>query len=465
MIIGNGLILSLTQNLHIMKYSAYSLFNYSKIPQIQKLSEAEKFDIEVVGHVLPFKTNNYVVDELIDWNNYKNDPLFILNFPQRKMLSDDHYNKMATALKQELPKHEINKIANDIRTELNPHPAGQLEHNVPELDGEKLIGIQHKYDETMLFFPTQGQTCHAYCTFCFRWPQFVGMDDLKFAMKQGSLMVEYIRRHPSITDVLFTGGDPMVMKTTILTTYLEALLEADLPNLKTIRIGTKSLAFWPYRYLTDDDAPELLELFKKVVDSGKHLAIMSHFNHYNELSTEAVKTAIKKIRQTGAIIRTQSPILNHINADAETWKTMWVKQVELGMVPYYMFMARDTGARDYFGVPCVKAWEIFREAYSGVSGIGRTARGPSMSADPGKVLISGVTEINGEKVLMLTFIQGRNSEWVRKPFFAKYDEKALWLDDLKPAFGQEEFFFSKKKGHVARTRKKIVFDDAKPIHK
>ena len=424
-----------------MKYTAYTLFNYQKISQIEKLSDEEKFDIEVVGNVLPFKTNNYVVDELIDWDNYKTDPLYILNFPQRGMLSDESYIKMAEAIRNDLPKAEIKKIANEIRHELNPHPAGQMEHNVPELNGEKLIGIQHKYDETMLFFPTQGQTCHAYCTFCFRWPQFVGMDDLKFAMKQGNLMVDYLRQHPEVTDVLFTGGDPMVMKSSIFKAYIDALIDADLPNLKTIRIGTKSLAFWPYRYLTDPDAEELLGCFEKVVKAGKHLAMMSHFNHFNELGTDAVKAAIKKIRATGAVIRTQSPVLKHINDDPQIWRTMWLKQVEQGLVPYYMFMARDTGARDYFGVACIRAWEIFRDAYAGVSGICRTARGPSMSANPGKVLISGVTEIKGEKVLMLTFIQGRDSDWVRKPFFAKYDEKALWLDELKPAFGEEKFFF------------------------
>ncbi len=424
-----------------MKYTSFTLFNYKKIPQLKHLTEQEIFDIEVVGNVLPFKTNNYVIDELIDWNNYKEDPIYVLNFPQRGMLSDENYKLMADAIKRGASKPEIKKIANKIRISLNPHPAGQLEHNVPELNGEKLIGIQHKYDETMLFFPTQGQTCHAYCTFCFRWPQFVGIDDLKFAMKQGDLMVEYLKAHPEITDVLFTGGDPMVMKASVLKKYIDTLIDADIPNLKTIRIGTKSLGFWPYRFVSDPDSVELLESFKKITKAGKHLAIMAHFNHYAELKTDVVKTAVKKIRETGANIRTQSPILNHINANAEIWKKMWNQQVEMGMIPYYMFMARDTGARDYFGVPIVKTWEIFRDAYSGVSGICRTARGPSMSANPGKVLVSGVTEINNQKVIMLTFIQGRDSDWVRKPFFAKYNDKALWLDDLEPAFGEEKFFF------------------------
>jgi len=76
-----------------------------------------------------------------------------------------------------------------------------------------------------------------------------------------------------------------------------------------------------------------------------------------------------------------------------------------------------------------------------VSGLARTARGPSMSAGPGKVEIQGITEIHGEKVFVLRFLQGRNPDWVQRPFFAKYSETATWLHELEPAFGEEKFFF------------------------
>jgi L-lysine 2,3-aminomutase len=167
---------------------------------------------------------------------------------------------------------------------------------------------------------------------------------------------------------------------------------------------------------------------------------MAHFNHLVELSTGSVKEAIKLVRNTGAQIRTQSPILAHINDDADMWSQMWRKQVKLGCIPYYMFVVRDTGAQHYFGISLVKAYELFREAYKKVSGLGRTVRGPSMSATPGKVLVDGTPTINGKKVISLRFLQGRNPDWVQKPFFAEYDEKAIWLDELKPAF-EEKFFF------------------------
>jgi KamA family protein len=418
-----------------------TLTNLRKLPQIENFSEEQIFEMEVVGNVLPFKANNYVIEQLIDWNNVPGDSMFNLTFPQKHMLKTEHYDMMASILKNNPDRKEIQEMANKIRLELNPHPAGQMELNVPMLkDGTKLYGMQHKYKETCLFFPSQGQTCHAYCSFCFRWPQFVGMDEMKFAMKEGDDLAQYVKEHPEISDILFTGGDPMIMKASLFATYIDKLLDADLPNLKTIRIGTKALSYWPYKFTSDNDHEETLETFRRIKSKGIHVALMGHFNHLAELKTDSVKLAIEKVRETGVQIRTQSPLLTNINDDANMWAQMWQKQVELGCVPYYMFVVRDTGAQHYFGVSLVKAHEIFQQAIQKVSGLARTVRGPSMSATPGKVQVDGVAEINGTKVIVLRMLQGRNPEWVNRPFFAKYDENAIWLDDLKPAF-EDKFFF------------------------
>ncbi len=424
-------------------YKSYSLHNFRQLSQSELLSAEQLEAIEVVGHVLPFKTNNYVIEELINWDNIPDDPIFTLTFPRKEMLHPDHYQEMKETLDRGASKNEIKETANRIRLQLNPHPAGQ-QHNIPRLGETKLTGIQHKYRETVLFFPSQGQTCHAYCSFCFRWPQFVGMDEMKFAMKEVDLLVEYLKEHREVTDVLFTGGDPMVMKSKILRTYIEPLLSEELWNVQTIRIGTKSLSYWPYKYITDDDAADTLELFRQVYESGRNLALMAHFNHPVELTTVAVKKAIEAIRGTGAQIRTQSPVLKHINDDPQVWADMWRKQVNLHCIPYYMFVVRDTGAQDFFGLPLVRAQQIFQQSYQLVSGVCRTVRGPSMSCTPGKVQILGTAEVMNKKVIVMRMIQGRNPDWVARPFFAEYDEDAIWLDDLKPAFGEEAFFFEKE---------------------
>lgn len=421
-------------------YQSYALHNYEKLPQVASLSSEYKEAVEVVGRVLPFKTNNYVTEELIDWNNIPDDPIFTLNFPRREMLGRKHFMQVKQLLDEQAPKEKLKEVIDGIRLTLNPNPAGQ-EHNVPVMGGIKLKGIQHKYRETVLFFPSQGQTCHAYCTFCFRWPQFSGMNDFKFAMKETDLLLKYLKAHPKVTDILFTGGDPMTASAAVLKTYIEPLLADEFSHIRTIRIGTKSLAYWPYRYLSDPDSDDLMRLFEQIVAAGRNLTVQAHFNHPVELSTEAVKEAIARIRNTGAQIRTQSPLLRHINDDPVLWAEMWRKQVDLGCIPYYMFIARDTGSKAFFELPLDKCWAIFKKAYSQVSGVCRTVRGPSMSHSPGKIQLMGVAEVKGEKVFVLRFLQGRNPNWVDIPFFAAYDAKATWFDQLKPAFGEEQFFF------------------------
>ncbi len=427
---------------HENRYRAYTLSNYKEIPQIKNLSSQDIEAIEVVGRVLPFKANNYVVEQLIDWNNIPNDPIFTLTFPRKEMLSTAHYEQVLNMLDRD-PSDPIYKEAIDtIRRDLNPNPAGQ-EHNVPTLEGFRLDGMQHKYRETVLFFPSQGQTCHAYCTFCFRWPQFTGMNDLKFASREADLLHRYLLEHKEVTDVLFTGGDPLTATANILSAYIEPLLTEEFAHIRTIRIGSKALSYWPYRFLTDRDADNLIELFTKVRKAGKNLAFQAHFNHPAELSTDVVKQAIDRIKSTGAQIRTQSPLLNKINNHPDIWVDMWQKQVDLGCIPYYMFIARDTGSKVFFEVPLDQAWELFRNAYSRVSGVCRTVRGPSMSAFPGKVIVTGVAKVKDEKVFILEFLQCRNPDLVGIPFFAKYDADATWLDQLEPAFDEKEFFYEK----------------------
>lgn len=438
------------------KYKSYTLRNYRDIRQIDRLSEEQKFAIDVVARVLPFKTNNYVVNELIDWDNLPNDPIFVLNFPQRGMLHPHHFDKMAKLLKCGASKKEITDCANQIRMELNPHPAGQMELNRAYLDGKILSGLQHKYRETVLCFPSQGQTCHAYCTFCFRWPQFIGIEKLRFAMQEAEELVQYLKVHTEVTDVLFTGGDPLIMRTKIFAPYLRKLISADLPHLKTIRIGTKALSYWPYRFIDDADADDLLHLFGEVTAAGKHLAIMAHFNSVEELATDTVRNAICRIRSTGAQIRTQSPLLRHINDKPEDWISLWKQQVNLGCIPYYMFVVRNTGNRYYFNVPLARAWKIFRTAYSQVSGIARTVRGPCMSDLPGKVQVLGATQIKDKKVFILQMLQGRNPEWVLRPFFASFDDQATWLDELQPAFGQSRFFYQDELTGYADAKQHVV---------
>jgi KamA family protein len=389
--------------------------------------------MRAVAEVLPFRTNSYVVEELIDWSAVPDDPIFRLTFPQAGMLPSPALAEVVRLLGTQAPRTEIERSVRDIRAGFNPHPDDQLELNVPTLDGRPLPGLQHKYPETVLFFPSAGQTCHAYCTFCFRWPQFIGEPGMRISASGVGDLIGYLQTQPQISDVLITGGDASSMSAAVLARYIEPLLAIE--SVTTIRLGTKSLAFWPYRFTHDRDADDLLRLFERVVRSGRHLAVMAHFSHPRELSTQAARDAIARVRATGATIRAQAPLIRGINDSAECWARLWADSVRLGIMPYYFFIERDTGAQHYFAVPLARAFEIFRDASAQVSGLARTARGPVMSASPGKVTIDGIVEIAGEKVFALRFLQARRPDWVGRPFFAAFDPEATWFTDLKPALG------------------------------
>ncbi len=388
--------------------------------------------MRAVAAVLPFRVNDYVTEELIDWSAAPDDPIFRMTFPQPGMLAPADLQRMIVLVRDGSPA-AVRAAANEIRLRLNPHPAGQLDLNQPRLGERALPGMQHKYGETLLVFPRPGQTCHAYCQYCFRWPQFVGEPGMKIATDNVTAMRDYLMAHPEITDVLFTGGDPMVMSADVLARYVTPLLSV--PTVRAVRIGTKALSYWPARFVSDADADDVLRLFESVVASGRHLAVMAHITHPAERGPDLARRAGQRILSTGAVIRCQAPLIRGINDDPIVLAELWRGLTYAGLIPYYLFVDRDTGPHDFFAVPLQRAYGVFRDAYAQVSGLARTVRGPVMSTTDGKVIIDGLADLGGERVFVLRYLQARDAAMVGRPFFATADPAATWFADLKPALG------------------------------
>ena len=409
---------------------------------------------EIVAQVFPFKINQHIINR-INWDAYQDDPIFQLTFPQKEMLHKEEIDAILASKAAGADRDTIANKISDIRAQKNPAPANQSA-NRPFIDDDNepefIDGLQHKYKKIVLMFHKNAQTCHAYCTYCFRFNQFVGKD--KFLEEDHVRLHKYLKAHPEVSDVLMTGGDPATMKTDVWKKVLLPLLSPEYDHIQTIRMGTKALTYHPYRFLTEPDADELIALFRKMRDHGKHVSIMAHFSHYQEMGPVTLE-AVRRLREeAGATIRTQSPVMKHINDSSYTWSKMWDLQVRHGMIPYYMFVARDTGARHYFEIPLAQALDIYQGARKQVSGLGHTARGPSMSSGPGKICVMGKERIAGEDVFVLKFLQGRNEDWCDRVFFAKYDEKAAWIDQLQPAFGEKKFFFEEEYAHILNEKQK-----------
>ncbi|MBV8994029.1 MAG: lysine 2,3-aminomutase [Pseudonocardiales bacterium] len=417
-----------------MTMSTYGGARMRSIARDRGLGEAYLREFDVVSSVLPFRVNDYIVDRLIDWARPQDDPIFNLTFPHRGMLQPEHYDQVAFALDSG-DRLSLEQAVTKVREQLNPHPAGQQDANVPRLNGVLLEGLQHKYRQTLLVFPAQAQTCHAYCSYCFRWPQFIGEPQRKIKTASPHLLTEYLRTHSEVTDVLLTGGDPFMMRTQVLRPWIRAVTVADGSHPRTIRIGTKALAYWPQRFLSDHDASELLRELGQLVENGRHVAVMAHYSHPRELETEAARAAIQALLRAGVAIRSQAPVVAHVNDDPAVWATLWQRQVELGISPYYMFVERDTGARPYFELPLARALEIYVAATQRISGLARTARGPVMSTYHGKILVNGISHVGGKRAFVCTLLQSREAELSGSVFLACYDESATWVDDLRPVDG------------------------------
>jgi L-lysine 2,3-aminomutase len=426
---------------HRERYRGFNARNFREAPGADALTDELSEDIATVAAVFPFKTNAYVCEELIDWTRIPEDPMFQLTFPQREMLAPADFVRLRDRLATGGDRGTVAEIIAGIRAGMNPHPDGQRDLNAVCHQGMPLRGVQQQFDQSLLFFPAQGQTCHAYCTFCFRWPQFVGATEDRFAQQDVGPLVDYLHHNPSVTDVIFTGGDPLVMRSAVLGRYIEPLLSPSLDHLN-LRIGTKSLSYWPYRFTTDDDAGDLLRLFEAITSAGRHLTLMVHFSHPRELETAAAGEAIRRIRDTGAVLRCQSPVVRHVNDSPALWQELISLEVRHGLVPYYMFVERQTGAHRYFSLPLARALEIYRESIAEVSGLGRTLRGPVMSTAAGKIVIDDVVSVHDVRVFVLRLLNAREKSYSNRVFFAAYDPDATWLTDLRPAFGAEAFCFA-----------------------
>jgi KamA family protein len=439
----------------VARWKTYDRRSLGDIRQLRQLSPDVIEGIRLATLVFPFKVNEYVLENLIDWSQAPDDPIFRLVFPTSEMLADADRAELLKLKASNASQTIVAAAVGRIRSSMNPHSSDQLA-NVPVFDGRSIEGMQHKYSETVLFFPKQGQTCHSYCSFCFRWPQFVS-DGVapKFESADADLLHAYLLAHSEVSDLLLTGGDPMVMNARRFAIYLEPLKRPEFAHIKTIRIGTKALTYWPHRFL-DDELDDVVAVLRGLVDAGKHVALMAHVNHWHELRPEPVEEAVTRLKRSGIVIRTQSPVLRQINDAAITWQRNWAAQVRLGLVPYYMLVERDTGASRYFSVPLARALGIYQDAVRGLSGLGRTARGPIMSAGPGKVHIVGTITREGQQCFVLNFHQARNPTWTNRLFYAQYSETATWLSELRPVDGSASFFFEPEYSAFIAARRRVA---------
>mgnify|MGYP001397351920 CR=1 FL=1 len=353
------------------------------IDKVENIPEEVRAQLKKVAEKYVFRANDYYLS-LIDWSDPA-DPIRQLIIPRIEELSDwgklDASNEAAVTVTK---------------------------------------GVQHKYRDTVLLLCNE--VCGAYCRYCFRKRLFMDEnDEVSIDVSKG---IDYIAAHPEVTNVLLTGGDPLLMGTRRLVEIFDRLRRID--HVGIIRIGSKMPAFNPWRVLDD---PALLDAIRTYSTAEKRIYVMAHFDHPRELTEPAVR-GIAALLQAGAIVVNQCPIVKGVNDDADTLATMFRKLSFIGAPQYYVFQGRPTAGNEPYEVPIVRGYQLVEEAKKRVSGLAKRARF-SMSHETGKIEIVGVDD----KHIYMRYHRAKHPANEGRFMVFHRDDSAFWLDQLVPVDG------------------------------
>lgn len=353
----------------------------SELDNLIGLVPKEREKMETVTDLFPFRSNEYYLS-LIDWKD-GHDPLRRIVVP-------------------------------DIR-ELKK--SGSADPSC-EKDYTKQPGLQHKYDQTGLLLLTD--VCGGICRFCFRKRLFMSCE--RETVKDVSANIEYIREHREITNVLLTGGDPLTLETRQLEPILRELRE--IPHVNIIRIGSKMLAYNPYRILNDSSLGPMLSRYST---PEKRIYLMAHFNHPREITDVTIRAA-EALQKAGVIVVNQTPVLMGINDSPETFTTLFRKLSFAGISPYYVFQCRPTTGNHLFQVPVEQSYEILQKSWQACSGLAKRARFV-MSHATGKIEVVGRSAGH----VFMRYHQAADKENIGKFMVFRSNPVARWFDDYRHA--------------------------------
>lgn len=286
-----------------------------------------------------------------------------------------------------------------------------------ELDNTKLPGLQHKYRRTALILVTN--KCPVYCRHCFR-KRLVGLPTDE-VLRRFSDAAKYIEDHKEISNVLLSGGDPMILQTRTLERMLERL--SSIAHLKFIRIGTRVPVTFPMRIIDDTD---LLRVLRRYSRPHRRLFITTQFNHEREITGRAVQ-AVTLMLRSGLIINNQTVLLRGVNDGAGALARLQANLVRVGINPYYVFQCRPVKrVRRHFSVPIAEGYEIVENAKAELSGYAKRFK-YVMSHRTGKLEIIGV---RGKRVF-LKYHEARDPRNDGRILERTLTESAAWLEELE----------------------------------
>lgn len=347
------------------------------VEQLAQLSERERAALRAVTERFAFRSNDYYLS-LIDWDDPA-DPIRRAIVPNLEEM--DQWGRL--------------------------DPSDERDYTV-------MPGLEHKYNSTVLLLVSN--VCDGICRYCFRKRVFVDSQQECLGDIAGAL--EYIRRHKEVTNVLLTGGDPLVLATSKLEEIVGRL--RDIEHVAIIRIGTKIPAFNPARIV--DDA-SLAEMISRYSTAEKKVYVMTHFIHPRELTDLAVES-VNILQRAGAMVANQMPLIRGVNDDAEVLAELLGKLSFMGAIPYYIFQCRPALGNRAYAVPIEQGYEIVERAKALVSGLAKRVR-YVISHSTGKIEIVG----KSDKFVFFKYHRAAEDADSGRFMVFKCNPGACWFDD------------------------------------
>jgi lysine 2,3-aminomutase len=238
------------------------------------------------------------------------------------------------------------------------NPSGyELEDPLEEDKDSPVPGLTHRYPDRCLIVTTH--VCTMYCRFCTRKRATMVRGGWDAVSRNDERMVEYVRAHPEIRDVILSGGDPLTLNAVKLKFFLDSL--SAIPHVDVIRIGTRVPVTLPQRLFD----PALVEM---LASAGK-VWIQTHFNHPREVTPEAARACAALLR-AGMPINNHAVLLKGVNDSLEVMRELMRALLRIKVRPYYLFHCDPVIGAGHLRTSVWKGLEIMEGLRGHMSGLG-----------------------------------------------------------------------------------------------
>ena len=268
------------------------------------------------------------------------------NFPLRVPL------RFAAGMQKGNPQDPLLRQVLPVKDELFAYP-GFSNDPVGDLPSATQTGVLQKYHGRVLFINTG--SCAINCRYCFR--RNFPYSDLQLGKQNENAGIQTIQENPDISEVILSGGDPLLLSDTRLAKLFTQL--SAIKHLKRIRIHTRLPIVLPAR-ITD-------ELLNTLTQCPKQIVIVVHCNHANEINHRVI-AACKLLKDKGITLFNQSVLLKGVNDNVTALCELSEQLFKHGVIPYYLHLLDKATGTGHFEVSETTAVALVKQVQATLPG-------------------------------------------------------------------------------------------------